>query len=297
MKGLLRHRLGRLLYRTGKRPLADDGPGLLLERIARPGQHEREITALLGADNVIYRGAEPEFDYPLVLLGFSNRSGSTLLGEYLRQSGKVHGLGEFCNHDFVGNQIRKAGLETFPDLIRQLEKGRGARPLFGLKVSWDQLAMLLRWNIPAMFAGVRLLHISRLDLLGRAVSMSIARQTGKWASTQEGSGVEPVLNMEEIDALIQHQQLGDALLRLTAGAFDLPFHWLAYEGLLHNPTQHIRSALHFIGTPCPGWEPQPPRLQKQAGPVNEAFRASYLQEVRGRLLSGRAPERDPDSTG
>lgn len=295
MKGLLRRQIGRLLVRAGGLPLAGSESGLLLDRVSRPGLHEREITAFLGADNVAFQGSEPVFDYPLVLLGFSNRSGSTLLGEYLRQSKMVHGLGEFCNHDFVRNQTLKAGLETFPDLIQKLEKGRGARPLFGMKVSWDQLAMLLRWNIPAMFTGVRLVHIARLDILGRAVSMSIANQTGQWTSTQEGKDIEPVLNMPEIDMLIQQQLQGDALLRLVAGAFGLPYYWLTYEGILKNPTLEIRPVLEFFGTPHPEWEPQTPKLQKQAGAVNDSFRSSYLRRVHDGLLSRRSPDQDSEA--
>lgn len=264
--------------------------GELLNRLTCAGRHEREIIAHLGGDNVRFDGEKPVFDFPLVLLAFTNRSGSTLLAEYLCQSGAVYGLGEFSNHDFVKKQTLKAGLETFPDLIRHLEKGRGGRPLFGLKVSWDQLAMLIRWNIPAMFSGVRVVHILRQDILGQAVSMSIASQTQQWTSKQPGLDIEPKLNVDALDALITHQQQADTQLQLLAGAFDLPYYQIHYAGLCHNPGPNIQSVLRFCGAPQPDWKPQTPTLGKQSGPVADAFRAKYLEQVRRHILSSEKPD-------
>ncbi len=256
----------------------------LLDRLATPGVHEKQISHFLGEDGLRFVASEPLFAKPLVILAFTNRSGSTLLAEYMRQSGMFHGLGEFANHDFVKKQMRERRLDTFPGLIKSLAGSAGARQLFGLKASWDQIAMLARWNIPAMFTGIRIVRISRHDMLAQAISYSIAEQTRQWTSTQQASGQDPVFNAHDIDRIIREQQLHDALIRLVAQALGAPSYGVIYEGLCANPTPHMREILAYCGVPRPHWVPEEPKLKKQAGPVNQAFRAAYLELARERML-------------
>lgn len=269
-------------------------PTTLLGRLATPGLHERQISRDLGEDRLRFEGNAPLFDKPLVLLAFTNRSGSSLLADYMRQSRMFLGMGEFSNHDFVRNQMAKRELENFPSLIWSLAAKAGPRQLFGLKVSWDQMAMLARWNIPAMFTGLKIVHITRSDPLAQAISYSIADQTRQWTSIQQASAQTPVFNAEDIDRIMREQQTQDALIRVVAQAMDAPPYGVVYEGLCANPTGHMRAILAFCGVARPHWEVQESVLQKQAGQVNQAFRTAWLEHAHEKMF-GSKPDTAPTS--
>lgn len=270
----------------------------LLDRIATPGRHERVLENALGAARLRYEGAAPLFDKPLILIGFTNRSGSTLLAEYMRQSTMFLGLGEFANHDFVQNQMQSRGLESYPDLIARLAGGGRAQQLFGLKASWDQMAMLARWNIPAMFTGVRVVHIIRRDPLAQAISYSIAEQTDQWTSHQQANDQEPVFSAGALDQIMREQQVQNVLIGLLAQAMGASLHGVVYESLHANPAACLQAVLGFCDVPRPDWHPSPPSLRKQAGEVNARFHAAYLARTKARLLSGAEPRSagDPDDS-
>lgn len=264
----------------------------MLGRLGEPGLHERNILAALGPERVAFTGDAPEFKGPLVLIGFANRSGSTLLSDYMRQTGAFRGLGEFSNHDFALRQIDEKGLESFPDLIRHLHKATLPRnraatapdQIFGFKAAWDQIMMLIRWNIPAMFEGVRIINITRKNILSQAISYSIASQTRQWTSKQEKGEVEPVFSGSDLDKIMREQQSQVALLRHICCVFNLPCQELTYEGLCANPNAHLRSVLAFCGVPRPNWETKSPTFAKQASTTNEAFRRKYQELARERVL-------------
>lgn len=258
-----------------------------MRRLRVPGLHEQKISAYFGADKLEFTGAAPEFDRPLIILGFTNRSGSNLLAEYLRQPGQVFGLGEFTNHDFVQETSATLALETYPDLIRHFAQKCGPNQVFGLKASWDQIAMLARWNIPAMFKGVRIIHISRDDMLEQAISMNIALQTRQWTHAQKPSGRFSGFDGHRLEQTLQIQHQEDVLIRVLAQAMDVPRFGLTYEALCADPTAITRKALSFCGKPPkPDWVAQAPKLQKQAGGLNKELRAVYLAQVRKSILPG-----------
>ncbi len=252
-----------------------------------PGAHEYQIAKALGPEALKFSGNTPEFDFPLILIGFTNRSGSTLLGEYLLQSRMLRGLGEFCNHDFVLRQMQARKLKRYPELIRALAANRQPGQLFGMKTSWDQIAMLARWNIPAMFSGVRIIHVARRDALAQAISHSIATQTNQWSSQQESNHKQPVFDAGELDRIMQTQRLEDALILHISRAMDFAYQGVFYEALVTDPTRTLRNCLAFCGVARPEWHPAPPVLKKQSGPVNEEFRRRYLQMLRQEMLGPR----------
>lgn len=294
MRRSVRDILMRLQGRLGGGSVLPEVSMSLLDRIATPGRHERRLESALGAARLRYEGTAPLFDKPLILIGFTNRSGSTLLADYMRQSAMFVGLGESANHDFVLRQMQSRGLESYPDLIAQLAGAGGTRHLFGLKASWDQMAMLVRWNIPAMFSGLKVIHITRRDPLAQAISYSIAEQTDQWTSRQHANGQEPVFNVDVIDRIMREQQMQNVLIGLVAQVMGVPLHGVVYESLVADPAACLRGVLGFCGVARPDWQPRAPGLSKQAGEVNARFRAAYLARARGRLLPTSA--KDPDGS-
>ena len=139
MKSFLKKRIGR-----------STTPATPLEILSRPGGHERRLRALYGED-AAYLETGPVFDKPLVIVGFTNRSGSNLLVDYVRQAGRANGGGEYLNGDVLETLHAQHGFKRFPGYLLFLYKTQ-CKPgqSLMLKASWDQLAMLVRLNIPAV---------------------------------------------------------------------------------------------------------------------------------------------------
>lgn len=251
-----------------------------IRALRRPGRHETRLRRVFrGA--LRYRG-RARFATPLVVMGFTNRAGSHLLGDFLRQTGRIGGLGEVLNHDVAGALAGRLGAASLPDYIAALTEHYAPEDgLFGLKASWDQLAMLLRADIPSMYGGgVKLVHLVRQDVVAQAVSLSLARQTGRWTAAQEGNGRAPRFDARAIARGIAAAEAGNLNIRLIAGACGLPRSLVTYEQICADPATHVGRVLAFCGTPAPGWQPRPPALKKQGGEEARAFAARYRALLR-----------------
>ncbi|MBF9059742.1 hypothetical protein HKCCSP123_11165 [Rhodobacterales bacterium HKCCSP123] len=247
----------------------------LLAQLGDTGLHQQEIEAVFEG-RVTWEGTAPVIPHPLVVIAFTNRSGSNYLAELMRSTGQVTGLGEALNAETVAQRCDDWGVPTFPGYFEALARRHGVP--FGVKASWDQLLMLLRCRIHEMHQGLRVVHIRRRDTVGQAISREIAWQTGKWTSlTPVKAEITPRYDAARITRQIAAIQREEALFPLIFEAFDLKVTDVAYEDLVHRPMVMVRRVMEEIGHPCPDWRPAPARIGKQADATNDAFRAAYRQ--------------------
>lgn len=251
-------------------------------------RHERAIRRIY-AGRTAYAGTKPCFDQKLLLLAFTNRSGSTLLAELLTATGRVAGGGEFLNAETVARQSAQAP-EAFPAYIAHLVQRQchADAVYFCLKANVDQLAMLIRWNIPAMFQGFEIIHCWRDDLIAQAVSYSIAAQTLTWTAAQVPAAQmtaahAPTYNHRQIARRIADQAAENAAIRAIVDALGRPRHVVSYEQLCRNPELHLKRLLAALGAPAPQWTYCPPQLVRQAKQINRDFVARFRRETLSRL--------------
>lgn len=249
------------------------------------GNHQREIEKLFPG-RVHYRDDQPLLSFPLVVMAFTNRCGSTLLGEYLRLTGNFVGFYEHLNGFAVKNMVEGTKAESFPDHIAALATPQGKTPrAYGVKASWDQMLMLLRWRIDAMFSSVHVIHVERQDVLAQAVSFSIADQTKQWMSTQEGTGVTPHYEATDIKGRLDGIGLGNKLIRQICSVYGLDTLNTRYEDLLADPVAELSRIHKWLGIPLRRLDLGKARLRKQGNHTNaafiERFRAEALADVRG----------------
>lgn len=251
-------------------------------RIGSKGVHQRTLEEQLSAAQCKFSGTEQAFDRPLVLLAFTNRSGSNLLADYMRQSGVFFGLGEFLNHDFVLRKMGTLGLTCFPDYIRHLDAGCTGHQALGLKASWDQVQMLAQWNILAMFPEVRMLHIRREDFLAQAISLLIADKTQQWTSLQSlGVATEDIeVDINSLGGIIQAQRQENELIALIAKMLGIPRHSVVYEALCQDPNSCLRQVLEFCNRPDTEFTGREPALKVQSGALNQKIAEQYLEMLR-----------------
>ena len=248
---------------------------LFLAQLGDTGLHQQEIEAVFDG-KVAWEGTAPVLPHPLVVIAFTNRSGSNYLAELMRSTGRLAGLGEALNAETVARRCEEWGVRDFPGYFKALAE-RHEVP-FGVKASWDQLLMLLRCRIHEMHDGRRIVHIRRRDVLGQAISREIAWQTGKWTSlTPVETTVTPRYDADRITRQVAAIQREEALFPLIFEAFGLTVTEVAYEDLVRRPMPVLRRTMQEIGHPCPDWRPSPTRIGKQADATNDAFRAAYRE--------------------
>ena len=247
------------------------------------GPHQKHIRQHF-KDATSFQGTAPIFDMPLTLVCFTNRCGSTLLAEYLRLTRNFAGLHEQLNHDVVCNTAARLGVSRFPDYVAALtENASEQAKSFGFKASWDQLLMLLRWNIPAMFTGLNIIHIEREDLVAQAVSFSIADQTKKWNSNIKGGDKEPVYDFDDILNRLNGTGFGNKMIRQICSVHDLNYSYVVYEELIADPVTTLAQLHAQLGMALTQFNLGAGKLRKQAGFLNKEFAARFRQDFIGRL--------------
>ena len=194
----------------------------------------------------------------------------------MRSTGRVAGLGEALNAEAVATRCEKWGVTNFPGYFQTLAE-RNKVP-FGVKASWDQLLMLLRWRIPQMHSGLKVIHIYRRDVVGQAISRDIAWQTGKWTSlTPVEEAVTPSYDMRRISEQV-------ASIQPRRGTFPADLRCLRPERdpcCLRGPFDADRTR-GAADDGCDRSAPAPrtgarkgTRIRKQADGTNDVFRAQY----------------------
>ena len=247
--------------------------------IADQGTHERQVRAMFpGAFE--WRGTAPVYQTPLYILAFTNRSGSNLLADYLRQTGLLRGFGEGLNWDHIERDIARAPTASFPDYITQLAGPPGGTQSWGIKASWDQIVMLQRARIPAMFSGVRIIHTVREDIVGQAISHWIAHQTNRWTSAHQETGVVPWFSLEGIEPILMDITRSNTLIKLVSAALGAPRHVVVYERLQDDPLGEVQRLGEAMDLDLGDWRPAAPRIARQRDETNAEFREASVRAWR-----------------
>lgn len=219
----------------------------------------------------------------LVILGFFNRSGSNLLGDYLRSMPGLHGFGEQLNHAVVIKQCQRHGIDSFPDYVAHIA-GRGKGPVFGIKASGSQIEMLKKWNIPAMFESVSVVHVFRNDIVAQAVSFWIAKHTKQWKSFQDPAAGEQAAtySFKHLAKIVDTIGAQNARIITACAAARLPVWNIAYENLIRDPQGELAAAGAFLGLDLAGWQvPEQTAHQKQDSPL----KAEFAERLRRDLMA------------
>lgn len=257
--------------------------------LANPGLHERRLTNLFGPDGMRRRSDALCFTTPLVVIAFTNRSGSNLLADYVVQGQVAGGAGEFLNHDFVTKHAQEQGITHLADYMLDLQtRFAGPAGALAVKASWDQLAMLHRTGLTGMFPEVRVLHVLRQDVLAQAVSYVIALQTGQWSSQHEARETELRFEPDVILRVMDDFHRANLLIRMICDTAGFRRWTLAYEQISDDPDTHVGNVLRPAGLARSDWRPAPPRLKRQADARNAALKQALLAEL-AQVLGPRPP--------
>ena len=187
----------------------------------------------------------------LFLVGFSNRSGSTLLTELMHQVGMpVPPRAEVFNGEEVTLVSQRDSYATFTDFFLSLVNNWLSDGQAGFKIGARQLFWLTRTGLLEHFHSVRLITPRRSDRLSQAVSLYIARQTGIWTEVKSDAPQPSREVGYSREGLVQALQT----IAVTHYLFDYycdlhcpPRLEVEYESLLQDPQHEMSRVAGFLG--------------------------------------------------
>ncbi|MCZ6782056.1 MAG: Stf0 family sulfotransferase [Proteobacteria bacterium] len=213
-----------------------------------------------------------------LFLCFTNRSGSNLLADLLSSTGSFSLGGEFFLHPVIRETCETERITTFYDYCAHLQQKRSdGREVFVAKVGLANLLFLLQVGaIPEVFGRARYVWISRRDVLGQAISFSIADQTKQWTSGHRAEREAEFDGQDVLNRIVGICNGNSRFEELFATRGIEPYR-LTYEDLCADPGATVRSLCRWLGVEEREPDPRKTRLSVQRDRRNDEFRRRFLE--------------------
>lgn len=255
----------------------------LSEAVARPALTAPRLRANphLAAIRARFGALGPPAAMPglerVVLLCFTNRTGSNFLGSLLAGTRLMNVPQEWLDEARLSREAASSGIDGFATLFAHIVATTAVGGRFALKTSPAHLEVLGEAGLLELWAErLQLIHIERADRLGQAISWEIAVQTGSWHSQFAPSGTA-AYRRAGIDAALETFAEANRQLALFYGRNGLVPHHVLYEALDARPAETVARLLAEMGLPAVRVEPELVPIRRQAGAVNREWRERYLR--------------------
>jgi LPS sulfotransferase NodH len=247
-------------------------------RIVSLGSHVSELRRRLGA-----AGVDRTF-----FVCSTPRTGSTMLGNTLAETGLVGRAGEYFGEVFRRDVVPGLTRRGFDDYLVDCARHARGTGVLGVKLHWDQVDVfvhLLRLRrglrgasdaevISAVFPAPRYVWLTRDDTLAQAVSWWRSMGSGKWTDGRPATG-EAVFDADGIAGRERRiEEHTDAWRRWFEQNCIEPLAF-SYEQLAADPTATIRETLAFVGVAVPPDLAVRPSTERQADELSEDWIRRY----------------------
>ena len=249
---------------------------------SKKGVHQEKLTAHF-KDLKLPDDAR-SFGSPVCIMLFTNRSGSNVLGEYLRATHQFSGFVEALNYRRVIKYSQQNELNSFFDYLRwQVSRLSEGEKVTGIKASVDQAEMLFQCKaIPGYFDKVHWLMVQRDDTLAQAISFSIAAQTRQWTSNDTPTSADPVYNFEDIKRRIEMLCDEQAQLNAFCAMRGIAPIRATYEEFTADSKGSVLSIAGQMGIEGLSLDESLLTLRPQSDGRNEEFRARFIEDYAAR---------------
>ncbi len=242
----------------------------------RPNTHLDALTARF--DSLAVR---PDALPPLrrvVLLCFTNRTGSNYLGSMLSGSGLLNLPIECLNAEHILGEADRRQLTQFSDVIARIIADAATEGHFALKVGANHLEILGESGLLDLWRDrLHCIHLERLDRLAQAISWEIALQTEQWTSISTPTPTAPIFRHARILAALEAFADGNRQLDLFFGRNGLRPQHVLYEDLETTPADQVARLLAGIGLPPLRIRPELVPIRRQRGALNDVWRQQFLE--------------------
>ena len=219
------------------------------------------------------------------------RTGSTMLGDLLADTGLVGRADEFFGEPFRQDVVPGLTRGGFDDYLVGC-MGNARQGTFGIKLHWDQVEVflyLLRLRrglrglgdaqvLEAVFPATSFVFLTRDDTLAQAVSWWKAMASGKWVDEQ--SPGEAAFDADRIAGRVRRIEEHNAAWRRWFEANGVEPLNVTYEEVAADPGGAARRVLGFVGVAVPADLRVEPRTERQADAVNDEWIRRYRELTR-----------------
>ena len=252
--------------------------------IHRVSDHERILRKYFSAFDI--PDDCPRVDEPVCILLFTNRSGSSLICEYLRATNRFYGFGEPLNHKLVIRSSEREHITSLADYLRwEMEHLRREGCMFGMKAGYGQAMMLVRSGaIPRFFKDIRWVMVRRKDILAQAISFSIANQTKQWSSKMQGKGQMVEYRFEDIQKRLKGLSRAYDAMNAFCSLQDIEPYRIDYDDFVANPRKGGAQLASYLGVTRVVFDEAVLTMREQRKNMNQEFRDNFVKQYRGPLL-------------
>lgn len=231
-----------------------------------------------------------EMDLPLFegtpktyLIASTPRCGSHYLGHALTAMGGFGVPLEYLNKGNFSGWKARFGEMGLPELLHEMIRHRTSpNGRFGIKAHWSQFSPHIATDKLAPLGSIkRVIHIYRGDLLGQAISLEKANQTGQWISGAEAQSAA-VFRYGKIVRAAENLRAQNMAWAAYLTEHDCDVLRVDYKSLIATPEAKLTEIRDFLD-PDSTAQPQPSeRTQKQSDSLSKDWRERFLQEMRPR---------------
>jgi LPS sulfotransferase NodH len=235
--------------------------------------------------NTVRRRATPPADWTppartIVVIG-SQRSGSTLLCALMAQTDRLGKPDEFFKEQPFDHWPTNEDDTPARRARLMREEGTSSNDVCGVKIfSYHFERVQQDIELFAWFPNPFFVWIRRRDMLGQAISASIAKQTGKYRSFYEDRGFAVEYDARDVTQRLQRAALDDACWRYYLARTGAPCLEIFYEDMVAAPDVAIRALGAAVGVDLDGVELSMDRvgMAVQRSEINEAWSARFRAE-------------------
>lgn len=251
------------------------------KRGARPFRHIRRGAGRWGR----YLGARLGLLPPLAEFGYmicaTPRSGSNYLCELLTSTGQLGNPAEYFNTVARRNHVDPRYPRSRSAQI-DIVRSEGATPngLYAVKILPIQYCRVRKkLDLFRALPNLRVVRLRRRDLLGQALSLARARQTGQILASNRAKA-EPIYDVQDIRACIDALRMREAIwdqVMLERGLQPLTF---TYEDVMRNPQAAVDQVAALMGLAAQvAIDPALIRVRMQRDGKTDLWRERFLADT------------------
>jgi len=233
----------------------------------------------------------PPYEGPskVLVIASTGRCGSHMLGHALQRTGCFGFPLEYANPTNRPGWEKRFGRQSTEQLMADLRRRRTSpNGVFGIKIHHAHVREFGGFDgVRRTFPDARYVILTRGNVLGQAVSFSLAKQTGVWIEGQPVVNENPQYDFQDIDRCLRQTILENASWRYLLASHGVPFIEMDFDGVLRDLEGSIRRLAGFLEIEVPDESiPRQQVTKRQSKSINREWTERFLADHGGEELLG-----------
>lgn len=221
----------------------------------------------------------------LVVVGY-HRSGTSHLASLLRSTERLGRPEEYFNPKYrpLSSFASDGGIDFHAAFTSFRNAATTPNGICAIKLFPSEFRFIVRHvDLPAWFPDIRFVWLQRADLLGQAISLAIASETGIWEQSKD-------MLTDNCDVQFDRDRIVE-IISSIASAYQ---YWAAFfahngitplimtfENIIRSPKAAVHEIARFMDCDLSDAPPASSDLIRQSYPQKSTFRSAYLGDRQG----------------